>query len=177
MAGQVVVMLGPSGAGKSLQSQRLQQAGWKWLSSGELLRNNPTTQTAATTGHLVDSKLVEQIINTALSSIDSNTNIVLDGFPREMNEAKWLEAKLPKMGRVLSHVFFIAISPEVSSDRLDRRDRADDDTAAQAAKWHDYTRLTVPVIEHYRHQGLLVELDGTKSLDTIAEQIARFVSL
>lgn len=177
MAGQVVIMLGPTGSGKSIQAKHLEQVGWAWLSSGELLRRDPKANKAMGSGHLVASKQVEQLIDTALQRIEANTNIVLDGFPREMGEAKWLETKLSTLGRPLTHVFVVDISPAEAARRLVGRGRTDDGPPAQAAKWQDYRCLTIPVVEHYRQEGLLIEVDGSKSIESVAEQIGRFVSL
>ncbi len=123
------------------------------------------------TGQLVPSVEVERILGAALAKVPEHQTIVLDGFPRELDEAQWLERILAGSSRRLAHVILIEVDQSTSEARLTRRARSDDSPAAQREKWLEYKQMTEPVIEHYRKSDRLVAVDGRGSIDDIADDI------
>ena len=91
----IVVFLGPPGAGKGTQAKRLSDyLGWKHLSTGDLLRSEVENQTKLgllanefmQKGDLVPDNIIINMISNVLEQ--KNSGIVLDGFPRTIDQAK-----------------------------------------------------------------------------------------
>ena len=91
----IVVFLGPPGAGKGTQAKRLSDYfGWKHLSTGDLLRSEVENQTKLgllanefmQKGDLVPDNIIINMISNVLEQ--KNSGIVLDGFPRTIDQAK-----------------------------------------------------------------------------------------
>jgi adenylate kinase len=170
----IIIMLGPSGAGKSEQAKRLAKArDLEYISSGDLLRasRDPAIQADLRAGRLVESHYAEQLVLDRLKQVDPGRGILLDGFPRQLSQAKWLEDQLPALGRKLTRVIHLMISREQAEARLRRRGRDDDSEAVWAEKWRAYDANTRAAAGYFGHQGLGVEIDGMGTLDEVAGRI------
>ena len=98
-----VLLLGAPGVGKGTQAKALMAAyGVPQISTGDLLRANIANRTAlgeaAKTlmdqGQLVPDDLVNQMVADRLTQPDTRRGYILDGFPRTINQAAWLDAQL-----------------------------------------------------------------------------------
>ena len=88
----MIVFFGPAGAGKSVQGQILAaRHGWRWLSSGQLLRDSrdPEIMEQMRKGALVSTEQTNKVITEALDRAE-NIEVILDGFPRKLDQAEWL---------------------------------------------------------------------------------------
>ena len=175
MAG-LIVLMGPTGAGKSVQAQRLVELrGDVHISSGELLRRDPAEAALLASGQLAPSAAVERLVAAAIAGVPEATTILLDGFPRALDEAVWLDAQLPGWRRKLRAVVLFEVDYHVSARRLAERQRADDTPAALEAKWAEYERMTRPVLHHYRTLGLLMTVDGNASIEAVNKEFMRLL--
>ena len=98
----MIVFFGPAGAGKSVQGQILAaRHGWRWLSAGQLLRDSRDLEVMEQmrAGKLVSPELTYQIISESLERAQDIEGIILDGFPRMLEQAKWLQDNKTKHGR------------------------------------------------------------------------------
>ena len=120
-------MLGPPGVGKGTQAQELVAAwGIPQISTGDLLRLNVSRGTTLgklakevmDRGELVSDDLVNQMVAERLKEPDTATGYILDGFPRTLNQADWLDQYLAAIPGSLP---VIAVSIEVSYNQLLRR--------------------------------------------------------
>ncbi len=178
MKGQLVVILGPTGSGKSTQGELLaKHYGWVHLSSGELLRSAGLIGEEEQRGELAPERLVEELVEAAVVNVAQTTPILLDGFPRELHEAHWLEAALKRWGRVLNHVIVLDIQEETIRARLKQRDRGDDSTTAIDIKLEEYRTETIPVIEYFHVAGLVVEVSAEESADAVQTRIEKALAL
>ncbi len=123
----ILVFLGPPGAGKGTQAKLLsQRKGFLHLSTGDLLREAVKRQTPLgikakeymDRGELVPDSLIIQLIE---DTMPQNGKVILDGFPRTVNQALALEEMLKAKGKKLSKVFFFDVPDEVIIDRLSGR--------------------------------------------------------
>ena len=113
-----IVLLGAPGSGKGTQAQRLaQKRGMPQISTGDLLRAAVTAGSALGTqakaamdaGRLVADEIVLGIIAERLSSADVGSGFVLDGFPRNIEQATALDAMLAKLGQPLDAVVLMEV--------------------------------------------------------------------
>jgi adenylate kinase len=108
-----IVLLGAPGSGKGTQAQRLvRRFGIPQISTGDLLRSAVSRGTslglaakeAMQAGKLVDDAIVLGMIRERLAEPDAATGFILDGFPRNLAQARALDQMLAEVDRPLTHV-------------------------------------------------------------------------
>lgn len=113
-----VVLVGAPGSGKGTQAQRLaKERGMPQISTGDLLRAavaagsalGARAKAAMDAGGLVDDAIVLGIIAERLGAPDVRRGFVLDGFPRNLEQAQELEAMLAKLGQPLDAVALMEV--------------------------------------------------------------------
>jgi adenylate kinase len=121
-----IVLLGAPGSGKGTQSQRLvQRFGIPQISTGDLLRSavargTPLGIAAKSTmdaGKLVDDSVVLGMIRERLSDADTAGGFILDGFPRNLAQARALDVLLKQLGKPLT----VVVQMDVPYAELTRR--------------------------------------------------------
>jgi adenylate kinase len=126
-----VIMLGPPGAGKGTQAKLIMQRyGIPQISTGDLLRDNLARGTELgkkakdymDRGELVPDKLVCDMVAVRLRGEDCVRGFILDGFPRTLAQAEWLDALLAdKFFENRCSVAPVVINFRVSYNQLLRR--------------------------------------------------------
>jgi adenylate kinase len=125
-----VIFLGAPGAGKGTQAKRLvERYGIPQISTGDLLREHVRTGTALgkdakaimERGELVPDKLVCDMVELRSALQDCDRGFVLDGFPRTVEQAKWLDGVLAKRSFGGQSLPPIVIDFEVSYNQLFQR--------------------------------------------------------
>jgi adenylate kinase len=121
-----IVLLGAPGSGKGTQSQRLvHRHGIPQISTGDLLRAAVAKGTelgikakaAMDAGRLVDDDIVLGMIRERLGEPDAQPGFILDGFPRNIAQAKALDTLLGELGKPLDTV----VQMDVDYGELTRR--------------------------------------------------------
>jgi adenylate kinase len=121
-----IVLLGAPGSGKGTQSQRLaERAGIPQISTGDLLRAavargsalGLAAKAAMDAGRLVEDSLVLGMIRERLAERDTRAGFILDGFPRNLAQARALDELLAELGQPLDTV----VQLEVDYGELARR--------------------------------------------------------
>ena len=201
-----IVLFGPPGVGKGSQARFLsQREGVTHISTGELLRKAIRSKTSlgrkaqeyVESGRLVPGVLVRAL---AEDSIRENgfERFVLDGYPRTIEQAEWLDAFLQEAGAKLDVVLSLQVPAQVIIDRLSKRrvnkqtgenyhldfkpppsdvpahliiQRKDDMPEAILHRLEIYNHETHPVQEWYRDRGMLQEIDGGDSFEDVYERI------
>jgi len=125
-----IVLLGAPGSGKGTQAQRLQaEHGFTQLSTGDLLRSAVAQRTALgieakaamDAGALVSNQIVLGMIRERLAEPDTAAGYILDGFPRNIEQARALEAMLAELGQALDAVVLMRVDFEILMKRLTGR--------------------------------------------------------
>lgn len=125
-----ILFLGPPGAGKGTQSKFLSAyLNVPHLSSGELLRDAVKRGTSAgekakgymDKGELVPDPVLIAMFNEVLHNPDCSKGFVLDGFPRNLNQAQSLDALLSELGLSLNAVINLQVDPKIVIERIGGR--------------------------------------------------------
>jgi adenylate kinase len=122
-----ILLLGAPGVGKGTQAKELVKLwGIPQISTGDLLRANVAQRTQLgraakelmERGELVPDSLVNEMVATRLKEPDAARGYILDGFPRTLGQASWLDGRLASEGGTLP---VIAVSIQVDYNQLLRR--------------------------------------------------------
>ena len=126
----VVVLLGPPGVGKGTQGAFLaEDLGWVRIATGDLLRSARRQGTALgmeaqrymDAGDLVPDDLIVAVMRETLESLDPNTGVLLDGFPRTVPQGEALEEMLPEVNRSVDGVLVLEASDDILVKRISGR--------------------------------------------------------
>jgi len=177
-----LIILGPQGSGKGTQAKLLaEKFGLKHIASGDLLRTEAESGSEKgeiiakilATGELMPFETVLEVTEPAFLS--SSSGFILDGTPREVSQAEYLDSFLKEHKINIDKVILLDIPKEESLSRLAKRaeieHRADDTPEAINARLSLYEENTLPVVEYYRRQGKLLVIDGTPDIQTIFQNI------
>ena len=175
----MILFFGPPGSGKSVQGQLLvERNGWQWLSTGDLFRKSkdPEVLKRMATGELIDDELTGKVLDAAIESVEGDSPIVLDGYPRNLNQVRWLDDNLPAKGRDIECVVLFDVPREELINRLAGRGRIEDSPEAISRRFDIYKEKTKPVVDHYRETGVPVfSIDGAGPIPEVHERIQEAV--
>ena len=203
-----IILLGPPGSGKGTQGDLIaEKYGYPKYSTGDLLRravreNTPLGKEAAAVmkkGELVDDEIVIELIREKISGQESKHGYILDGFPRNINQAKKLES-MTKTTREI--VFDLQLNEEEIVKRLSDRlicpeckaiytgknrkqkedlkcekcdvdliQRADDKPEVIRERLNVYEEQTEPLIFYYKGKKNYYPIDGSRSIEQIFKDI------
>jgi adenylate kinase len=125
-----IILLGAPGAGKGTQAESLQrELGLPHVASGDLFRDAFKKGTSLglqaksfmDKGELVPDKVVIDMILERLSQPDCKMGVILDGFPRTVEQAKALDEELQKAGDKIDSVLYFKVPVESLLERLSGR--------------------------------------------------------
>jgi adenylate kinase len=125
-----LILFGPPGAGKGTQADRLQSDFQvPFISTGEMLRSNVKEGTDLgkeakkfmDAGDLVPDELIVAMVAERLQEDDAQDGFILDGFPRNIEQAKALDKQLSELGRRVTAALLIDVSDDEVVRRLSGR--------------------------------------------------------
>ena len=201
-----ILLIGIQGCGKGTQAKILEENfGWKHITTGNLLRENIERQTELgltakkfmDKGELVPDKYVFRIVEDALANAKKGT--ILDGFPRNMEQLKYLEKNL-----TIDKVVLLELSDEKALERVSSRrncvdckkdynllyskpkvdgvcdvcggkivQRDDDHEAAIMKRIEKYYDDTSDVISYFSDGGKLIRVKADDPIETIQANIIK----
>jgi adenylate kinase len=207
-----IVLLGPPGAGKGTQAAALRDLlGVPHLSTGELLRTavaaaTPLGNRADTyirAGELVPDALVLEILRDRLAQPDARSGFILDGFPRNVEQATALERitpvdvvlaftipetelidrltqrrSCPKCGAVYNLKTLPPKNPgRCDNDGTPLEQRSDDTPEAVRTRLTVYAQKTAPLLAYYRDRGILRSIDATGTPEDVRQRLGATVKV
>jgi len=201
------VIMGIQGSGKGTQADLLKEKlDLVHISVGDIFRWNIQNHTklgarikrTVDSGHLVSDEMVWEVMRDRLEQHDWNYGFVLDGFPRNASQARYLLESYN-----INAVILIEVPDEVVFERmLSRRlcsgcgldynliqhrpatadecdvcggtliARPDDNPEAIRDRLREYHASTQPIVELFEHKELVVKVDGTKAPDAVQAEIS-----
>lgn len=123
----ILILLGPPGAGKGTQAVAIaKQAGIAHVATGDLFRENIRNQTElgkqakvyVDRGELVPDQITVGMLLDRLDRPDTQKGVLLDGFPRTVEQARALDGALQERGQAVDRVLYINVSEEEVVRRL-----------------------------------------------------------
>ena len=213
-----IMFIAPPAAGKGTQAELVvEKYHIPHISTGDILREiskedteigNYVKETLAS-GKLVKDEITYQLIEDRLSKDDCKNGFIIDGFPRNLDQAFEYDKILEKLGYEVGNVILINIDKKTLEKRITGRrlcekcnaiyninyensspkeesvcdvcggklyQRSDDNLEAFETRYAMYQEKTEPIIDHYRKQNVLVEVDGNDTVENIFEKVDEIIS-
>lgn len=203
-----LILLGAPGAGKGTQARLLsEKIGIPQVSTGDLLRAARTAQTPLgqkaesfmQQGKLVPDDLVVDLILDRLGQADCRKGYILDGFPRNLIQAKslsqsashviFLEVPREELVKRITgrrycaecgetfHIYFRAPRQSSICDRCGGplKQREDDEERVVQKRLEVYEKETTPMIDYFANRHQLVRIDGRGSVEEIFGRVLQVV--
>ncbi len=183
--GKGLIFLGPPGSGKGTQAQILSEAlDIPHISTGEMLREaiaNQTplgqeAQTYVDQGELVPDSLLLDLIKERLNEADGQKGWILDGFPRNVPQAEFLDKLLQELNKFSEQAINLDVPDEVIIERLLLRGRKDDNEETIRRRLEVYREKTQPVLDYYRQHDRLSSVDGNRQPEEVTSSLKEVVA-
>ena len=209
-----IILFGPPGAGKGTQSDNLaKDFNLHKISTGDLLREEVKKKSVLSIkiksmlnqGALVTDDIINNLIKSVLSNKNYFNRLIFDGYPRNLNQVKYLDTLIKKHNQKISCVLSLKVVQDVIVKRIIGRQvcskcgltfnkffnpstnanhncdikflqkRSDVNEKTARARFETYTKQTLPVLDYYQNQNLLYEIDGKRHIHVIYEEIRRII--
>ena len=209
-----LVLLGVPGAGKGTQARLLEESfGLPQISTGDIFRYNLKNQTELGVlaksymdrGDLVPDEVTIKMVEDRLRQSDADKGAILDGFPRNLIQAKALDEIVAPYGgvtmvplifleddeavrritgrrvcRTCGAVYHIDYNPPKEAavcdiDRGELYQRDDDKPDTVRNRLYVYYKQTSPLIGYYFAKDLLVELNGAQPIDVVQSELVEHI--
>ncbi len=179
-----LIFLGAPGAGKGTQATALAEAQKiPHISTGDILRQAVADQTSLgiqaknymDRGELVPDTLIINLIEERLGQADAQKGWILDGFPRNLDQAQALNQLLQQMKQNYDLVIYFEVPQETLIARMLERGRKDDNKTTVRRRLEVYQEQTVPLIELYRDIDSLQVVDGNADVATVSNSLRQLL--
>ena len=207
-----IIMLGPPGSGKGSQAEILaERLNIPTISTGDIFRAEVKNKTdlgkkiesILAAGNLIEDETTNQIVKKRLAELDTKKGFILDGYPRDLNQAEFLDKHIE-----VNLVLNINSSDQTVTDRMKSRRmckecranfnilskppkqegicdkcggelyiRADAEPAAIKERLSVYHGLIDPLLSYYKAKGILLDIDGEPMIQEVWEEIKNKLSL
>ncbi len=206
-----VILMGPQGAGKGTQAAKLEEeTGATHIETGDLVREEIKSGSElgqkikeySDKGELVPDEI---IIDMTKPYLDENDSWILDGFPRNKEQAEALDEMLDEINEQIDRVIALEADDEELVERLSGRrqseatgeiyhiehnpppeegseedpgpfvQREDDTEEAIRNRLQEYHEQTEPLKDYYEERGVLVTVDASQDIDQVTEDVLQAV--
>jgi len=186
----ILIFFGPPGAGKGTQADLIANY-YKipHLSTGDILRNrllqndelSKKLKDLMDRGQLVSDIILNDIISFRIDSKDCSKGFILDGYPRTMDQAVFLNSILDSKNLNINKIIDIKVDENTIVKRIKSRHniekRQDDKEEIIKTRILKYLSETKPLSDFYRTQYLAeyVVIDGNQKIEKINEDIIKIL--
>ncbi|MFT4326393.1 MAG: adenylate kinase [Candidatus Woesearchaeota archaeon] len=187
---KIIIVMGPPGCGKGTQAKKLSEHfSLPHISTGDLFRDALAHETPIglkaksymEKGEFVPDEVTEALLQSRLEDGDCAKGFILDGFPRTVPEAEFLEGFLDAQNLGIAAVLDYELPDAVVIERIQGRaqhdkeagkhvredDLKDDVIKKRIAVYHEETE---PVISFYKAKDLVFPIDATHDVETIFQE-------
>lgn len=184
---QTVFFIGRPGCGKGTQAKYLcEKTGWPVFSAGRLFREIAKEESPvgrkvkkeSESGMLAPHWFAMYLYLKSLFSLSDGSSVIFDGFNRKVAEAELVTSSLRWLGRPFT-IIHLNVSEEAVRRRLTGRSetsgRADD--FAVDKRLREFDEHTALALEHFRKEGVLVEIDGEMKPEEIAVAVQKALGI
>jgi adenylate kinase len=202
-----IVLVGPPGAGKGTQAQYIAaHLAIPKISTGDIFRANVSQGTPLgleakkfmDAGDLVPDEVTVGMVSDRISEPDAQNGFLLDGFPRNISQAKVLDDMLERAldmvmelvvdddevvrrlagrrtCRACGRVWHVDFEPSTHADICDQCggelfQRDDDREETIRHRLEVYAEQTAPIVSYYADRGILVGVDATGPVEEITQR-------
>lgn len=212
-----IMFIAPPAAGKGTQAELVvEKYHIPHISTGDILREvskedsemGEYIRETLASGQLVKDEIIYQLIEERLKRDDCKEGYIIDGFPRNIEQAYEYDKILKNLGYEVGNVIYINIDKKVLEKRITGRrlcegcnaiynindpkqtpkvesvcdvcgsklyQRSDDNLESFQTRYQTYEDKTAPIIEHYRKQNVLKEVNGDDTIENIFKQIEEII--
>ncbi len=211
-----IILFGPPGAGKGTQAQFLvKKCNYFQFSTGDMLRNEIKKKTLLgekiekiiTQGEFANDEIVNSLLKQVITNPKNRNQIIFDGYPRNISQAKNLEQILIEDNQSVGTIIFLNVSKEVVEKRIIGRitcekcnltlnkffnnkeiethacgkeylkKRNDDNLETIIARHDAYMTKTIPVLDFYSSKKDFHEIDGSLKIEVITSKIEQILEV
>ena len=179
-----LILFGPPGAGKGTQAKYLVKKfnGFQ-ISTGDMLRDEIKKDSEVgkqiiqnmNDGKFVNDEIVNNLIKNAMFDPQKKNNLIFDGYPRSLSQAKNLDLLLKDSNQKIDFIFFLNVNKDIIIQRIEKRKiiekRSDDDLNTIVKRFDTYMKITRPLLDFYSKNPNFYEIDGTLEIDQITSKI------
>lgn len=199
---ETIIVFGAPGSGKDTQAEFLVDAlGYQIISTGELARilagHNEKVHDMLARGELLPDGLIEDELISAFILLPDDQPVIVDGYPRTLEQAQKLDQILAQNGRKIDRVIYIDLSEDVAVKRIGKRrvcascgrftsvdegqscvecggkltQREDDGAESVKKRFKLFHEKTEPIVSYFKELGVFSEVDGSPAPEVVREAI------
>jgi len=183
---KIITFYGQPGCGKSTQAQILaEKYGYSKFGMGERLREEIESGSIlgkkikpyVDEGVLIPDDLMIEIIKD-IGQKAGPAGIIFDGFPRILSQAKMLAKIAAELNLEIGNFFYLRLQPEQALKRITTRAKTSsrgDDVSPEAIhnRFTVFERESKPLLDYYRLQNKLIEIDASPNIEDVREEIEK----
>jgi len=184
-----IILFGPPGAGKGTQAKYLVKKldGFQ-ISTGDILRDEIKKDSEIgkkiindmNYGKFVSDEIVNELIKDIINNPKKKNNLIFDGYPRSLSQAKNFDILLDKSNQKIDFIFFLNVNKDTIIKRIEKRKviekRADDDLETIIRRYDTYMKTTSPVLDFYSKNPNFHDIDGSLEISKITRKIEDFLN-
>ncbi len=176
----MILFFGSAGSGKSTQAQMMvDDGGWSWVSTGQLLRDTTDKEVHEfqKKGVLVPIEKVNQVLAETLDKEAPAKNLILDGYPRQLDQALWLLENCKSRGINIDLAINFDVDMEELLNRMNSRGRVDDTPEAINSRLAIYHEEIDPILDVLSSSGVkVVHINGIGAREDIHIRTSEVIS-
>ena len=211
-----IILFGPPGAGKGTQSQYLvESCNYTQISTGDLLRDEIKKNTElgkeilskVDIGDFVNDEIVNSLIDEIVSKKKYHNNLIFDGYPRNIFQAKNLDNIMSKNNQSIGAIIYLDVTRDIIEKRILGRivcekcnvtlneyfdneqiknhkcgneylkKRKDDNSKTIINRYDTFVKETNPLLDYYSKKTTFYKVDASVKIEEITAKIAKILNV